>query len=115
MSSILAINGMSFPVPEGSFDITYKDKVNEYNAENGVKKVEIIRKGIATIAVSYNGIPEAQLNVLISKIDTINTVKFDKNGEQYTTTMKCIEKKTPKKYYRNGIYMKGLSFTLEEL
>lgn len=115
MSDFLTINGVDFPIPEGSFDITYKDKVNEYEAESGKKTVEIIRPDLTTISVTYNGIPEKQLNVLIEKIKIINQVAFNKNGEKTTILMKCISKKIPKKYIGKGIYMKGLSFTLEEL
>lgn len=115
MPDILIINGTPFPVPEGGFDIKSKDKVNKYEAENGQTTIEIIRKGVTTITVSYKGIPEQQLNGLIGKLDATNTVTYDKNGVQTTTLMSCTEQSTPKQYYGNGIYMKGLSFTLEEL
>lgn len=113
--SKLIINGVDFPDPEGSFDVTYSDEVNEYDAENGKKTIEIIRKDVAKIDVGYNGIPEEQLNVLIAAINTSNNVSFYSNGKMRTAIMMCKEKKTPKKYIGNGQFMRGLSFTLEEL
>lgn len=115
MFNAMKINDIEFPVPEGSFELTYKDIINVYESESGEKTLEIIRKDVTTIKVSYNGMPEKQLNELMKALDTVNTVVYEKCGKKITAVMQCGDISTPIKYLRDGINMKGLSFTLEEL
>lgn len=116
MSEIIVINGTAFPVPEGSFDIKYENKCNTYESESGHTTVELIREQIASISISYNGLPQSQADQLISKIGSTNTVTWNKNGVETTALFRCKDISTPKKYFaKDGLYVKGLSFTLEEL
>lgn len=115
MHSLLIINGVEFPTPEGSFDIKYKNVINEYEGEDGKKTVEIIRENITTIAIGYNGMEEERLKVLHSALKTVNTVIFYKKGTQTTAKMKLSDVSTPKKYYGRGLSVWGMSFSLEEL
>lgn len=115
MHSLLTINGVDFPTPEGSYDIKYSAVTNEYEGENGEKTVEIIRENVATISVSYNGMTEEQLNDLHAVLTTVCTVVFYKKGVKTTAKMKLSEVSTPKKYYRHGLSVWGMSFSLEEL
>lgn len=115
MRNLIIINGMEFPTPEGSFDIKYKDKTNEYEGEDGKKTVEIIRKDVTTISVSYNGMTEEKLNELLKTLDTVCAVTFLKKGVETTVDMKLSDVSTPKKYFKNGLSVWGMSFSLEEL
>lgn len=115
MHSLLNINGVEFPTPEGSFEIKYEDMTNEYKGENGKKTVEIIRENVASISVSYNGMTEEKLNDLHAVLSAVNTVIFYKKGIKATSQMKLSSVSTPKKYYKNGLSVWGMSFSLEEL
>lgn len=115
MHSLIIINGVEFPTPEGSFDIKYKSVTNEYEGEDGEKTVEIIREDVATISIGYNGMEEEQLNTLHSALKTVNTVVFWKKGTKTTSKMKLSDVSTPKKHYRHGLSVWGMSFSLEEL
>ena len=115
MHSLLIINDVEFPTPEGSFEIKYKDKTNVYEGEDGKRTIEIIRKDIASISVSYNGMTEEKLNTLQAALTTVSAVTFYKKGVETTAEMKLSEVSTPKKYYKNGLSVWGMSFSLEEL
>lgn len=116
MSEIITINGTAFPVPEGSFDVKYDNKCNTYESESGHTTVELIREQIATISISYSGIPQRQADQLTNIIRSVNTVIWNKNGVETTALFRCKEISVPKKYFaKEGPYVKGLSFTLEEL
>lgn len=115
MHNLITINGVEFPTPEGSFDIKYEDKTNIHEGENGKKTVEIIRKDIASISVSYNGLKEEELNRLHAALDTVNKVTFYKKGVETTADMRLSSVSTPKKYFKGGITVWGMSFSLEEL
>ena len=115
MHSLLIINGVEFPTPEGSLEIKYADMTNEYQGENGKKTVEIIREDVVSISVSYNGMTEEKLNALHTVLKTVSTVIFYKKGIKTTSQMKLSSVSTPKKYYKNGLSVWGMSFSLEEL
>ncbi len=115
MHSLLIINGVEFPTPEGSFDIKYKNITNEYEGEDGKKTVEIIRENVATISIGYNGMAEEQMKSLHAALTAVNTVVFYKKGVKTNAEMKLSDVSTPKKYYRHGLSVWGMSFGLEEL
>lgn len=115
MHNLLVINGTEFPTPEGSFDVKYKDTTNEYRGENGKKTVEIIRRDVCSISVTYNGLEEDRANMLHSALSTVNEVTFCKKGTMVTVEMKLSDVSVPKKYYKNGLSVWGMSFSLEEL
>lgn len=115
MHSLLTINGVDFPTPEGSYDVKYSNITNEYEGENGEKTVEIIRENVVSISVSYNGMTEEQLNTLHTALTTVCTVAFYKKGVKTTAKMKLSDVSTPKKYYKHGLSVWGMSFSLEEL
>lgn len=115
MHSLIIINGVEFPTPEGSFDIRYKSVMNEHEGEDGKKTVEIIREDVATISIRYNGMTEERLKDLHSALAPVNTVVFYKKGAETTAEMKLSDVSTPKKYYKNGLSVWGMSFSLEEL
>lgn len=115
MHNLLVINGVAFPTPEGSFDIKYKDILNEYTSESGKTVVEIIREDVATISVSYKGLLESKKNELASILHIVNSVTFFKMGLEYTASMKMSDLSEQKKYFRNSLSVWSLSFKLEEL
>lgn len=119
MTNLLTINNVVFPDAEGGFDITYKDKVNEYESESGEKTVEVIRKGVCNISTSYVGLTESQLKSLTAAIQVVNTVKYYNplSGVVETKTMKASSDrvKISKKYYKNNISVWSLDLDLEEM
>lgn len=115
MHNLITINGVEFPTPEGSYELKYKNVTNEYTGEDGNKTVEIIREDVTSISIGYNGMPEDRLNALHSALKPVNTVIFYKRGIKTTTQMKLSDVSTPKKYYRGGLSVWGMSFSLEEL
>ena len=115
MYDLLKINGTTFPVPEGGFDLSYDDVSNDYDSEAGNTVVEVIREGVARISVKYGGLLESKMNELKSKLGIVNTVSFLKFGEIYTAQMKMSNLSTSKVFYRNGVSVWSLSFELKEL
>lgn len=115
MHDLLVVNGVTFPIPEGSLDIKYSNRINEYEGEDGSITVEIIRENIASISVSYNGLLETQLNLLLGALKTVNEVTFYKKGTEVTCFMKATDISTPEKYYKHSISVWGFSFGLQEL
>lgn len=119
MTNLLTINNVIFPDAEGGFEISYKDKVNEYESESGEKTVEIIRKGVCNISISYMGLSETQLKSLTSAIQVVNIVKYYNplSGVVETKTMKTSSDrlKISKKYYKNDISVWSLDIDLEEM
>lgn len=115
MYDLLKINNVTFPLPEGGFDISYEDITNDYEADDGKKVVEVIRSDVAKISVSYNGLLEAKVNTLIAALQTVSTVAFLRKGTVQSCKMKVSNIKTAKVWYKNNISAWSLSFDLQEI
>lgn len=115
MYNLLQINGTDFPTPEGSFSITYEDKTNDYESDDGQTTVEVIRADVAKISVSYKGLPEAKVVSLLAQLKTVSTVLFLRRGTLQGTQMKVSNVKTDKVWYKNGVSAWALSFDLQEI
>lgn len=116
MYDLLKINDVEFPEPAG-FDVSLKDKTNVFNAENGIRTVEVIREGIVNISVTYNNITDETLKKLKGAITKISTVEYY-DPYKNIISLKKMEVSgiaTKKKYHRNGISTWSLTFKLEEI
>lgn len=116
LEDLLIINGYTFPKPK-SFDLSLDDKINEFDAENGTRTLEIIREGIIKINVSYGSLTAEKLQAAKAAITKIATVSFYNpyTGEVEEKEMEVRGISTGKQYYDFNISMWSLSFSLEEL
>lgn len=119
MNNLLKINTVTFPEAEGGYDLSYSDKVNGYESESGEKTVEIIRRNVVSISVSYNGLLEQKLRELCAAIQTVNTVTFydPLAGNVVTKTMQADTNRISisKVHYKDDLSIWSLSFSLEEM
>lgn len=119
MDELLKINNVIFPEIEGGYDISYEDKTNEYESESGETTVEVIRQKVCNISVKYNGLLESKLKELVSAIHVVNTVVYynPTTGTVETKTMKADSNRIniSKEYYKNGLSVWSLSFSLGEM
>ena len=115
MYDLLKINNVVFPIPEGGLDITYSDITNDSQSEDGMTVVEVIRKDVASISVSYGGLLESTVNNLSAALKTVSTVSFLRRGTVQTCQMKVYNVKTSKKYYGKNLSIWSLSFDLQEI
>ncbi len=117
MHKLLEINGVVLPDPEGSFSLASEDKYNEYEGENGVKTVEVIRENIISGSVSYKGLAEDKLKEIVDAVSLVSSVKV------YDPCIKAVKEitakitgvKYDKKFYKNDVSVWSLSFKIEEL
>lgn len=117
MYKLLTINGVSLPKPEGDFTLSLNDKYNEYEGEDGTSTVEVIRQGILSLSVSFNGLPEEYLKMIVDAITLVSSVVIYnpmKMGVQ-TVTARITGIKTKKIWYQNNRSLWSLSFDIDEL
>lgn len=117
MYKLLKINGVELPDPEGEFTINKKDKFNEYKTEDGKTTVEVIRQGIFSLSAKYNGLAEETVKTISGAIKLVSTVEvFDPDLGQ-TKEIKALvtDVKTKKVWYRYGLSVWSLSFSVDEL
>lgn len=106
MYKLLTINGVQLPKPEGDFSISLKDKYNEYEGEDGTATVEVIRQGILSLSVSFNGLPEDYLKTIVDAITLVSSVVIYNPMKMEMQTMTA--KITGIKSKKNGIRTTGL-------
>ena len=115
MYDLLTINGVVFPIPEGAFVISKEDITQDHTSDAGTTIIEVIREGVFSIGVAYNGLIESKMNDLCSKLKTVNTVTFTYDGNQHTKQMKLEGLQKTKVAFRHGVSVWALSFSLKEL
>lgn len=115
MYDLLTINGVVFPTPEGSFVISKEDITQDYTSDAGTTVIEIIREGVFSIDVSYNGLIEHKMDALCRKLSTVNTVIFTYDGFQHIKQMKLEGLQKTKVAFRHGVSVWALRFNLKEL
>ena len=115
MYDLLKINNVTFPLPEGGFNVSYSDITNDSESDDGKTVVEVIREDVASISVSYKGLLESKANELLAAIKTVNTVSFLRKGTVQTCQMKASNIRTDKVWYKNNISAWSLSFDLQEI
>ena len=115
MYDLLKINNVTFPLPEGGFDVEYTDITNDYEADDGKTVVEVIRADVAKISVSYKGLLETKVNTLLAALQTVSTVSFLQKGTVQSCQMKVSNIKTSKVWYKNNVSAWSLSFDLQEI
>lgn len=117
MYKLLSINGVPLPNPMGDFTISQNDKYNEYEGEDGKTTVEIIRQGILSLSVSFNGLPEDYLKMIVDAIRIVSTVVIYNPLTKSTRKMtaKITGVKSKKIWYQNNQSLWSLSFEIDEL
>lgn len=115
MYDLLTINGVVFPTPEGSFVISKEDITQDHASDAGTTVIEVIREGVFSIGVSYNGLIEHKMDALTRKLSTVNSVVFTYDGFQYIKQMKLEGLQKTKVAFRHGVSVWALSFNLKEL
>lgn len=119
MENLLMVNDVAFPNTDMNIDVTYSDKVNNYESESGEKTVEIIRQKICNISVKYEGLLEERIKTLCAAIQTVNEVKFydPLSGEVVSKTMKADTNRiaVSKVCFKDGVKAWSLSLKLEEM
>lgn len=115
MYDLLTINGAVFPTPEGSFVISKEDITQDHESDAGTTVIEVIREGVFSIGVAYNGLIEANMDALCRKLYTVNTVIFTYDGFQHIKQMKLEGLQKTKVAFRHGVSVWALSFSLKEL
>ena len=117
MHDLLIIGDTTFPIPEGNFTLSLSDVTNEYESETGETTVEILRRNVATIQVSYNGLLEDRKNELLNALSTVVTATFYKRGEEVTAQMRVSGISESKVFFKanNDVAVWSLTFKLEEL
>ena len=117
MYKILSANGVEFTDPEGSFTLSKSDVVNEYEAENGHKTVEIVRSGKVSASASYTGLPVAQVKTIAETLKPVTTFRiYDALSDtRKDITARVTNVKVQKVFHKNDLSVWGLSFDLEEL
>nr|DAX53032.1 MAG TPA: hypothetical protein [Caudoviricetes sp.] len=117
MLKLLTINDIEIPDPEGSLSVKKNDKYNEYEGEDGVKTIEVIREDFISGSVSYKGLTAEQVTEIVEAIELVSAVKIYDPGINAVREIKALIKdvKYDKKYYKNNISVWSLSFTIEEL
>lgn len=115
MYDLLTINGVVFPTPEGSFAITKEDITQDHASDAGTTVIEVIREGVFSIDVAYNGLIETKMDALTKELTTVNTVIFTFEGSQHTKQMKLEGLQKTKVAFRHGVSVWALRFNLKEL
>lgn len=117
MEQLLIINEVIFPTPEGGFDISYSNKVAEYQSEDGHVTVDVIREDIKNITVRYKGLFEDTFKLLKSALKAVNTVQLYNPATSTieVVTMQINSIQTNKIYYKNNVSVWDLAFNLEEM
>lgn len=117
MPNLITINGAALPEP-ASFNVSTDDKVNEFESESGKLTLDIVRKDIYSISVSYNGILEAKLRSLQGLLSgtVVNAGFYDtKTAGIITKRMRVRSRSQSKQNFKHGISVWSYSFTLEEV
>ena len=117
MYKLLKINTVELPNAEGDFSIHKKDKFNEYETEDGKTTVEVVRQGIISLSVSFNGLTETMVKRICDAITLVSTVEiFDPViGKTKEIRAKVTDIKTKKIFYKNNLSIWSLSFNVDEL
>lgn len=117
MFKLLKINNIELPDPEGTFTVGKRDKFNEYETEDGKTTVEVVRQGIISLSVSFNGLTEAMVKRICDAITLVSTVEvFDPAiGKTKEITAKVTDIKTKKIWFKNNVSIWSLSFNVDEL
>lgn len=117
MYKLLKINTVELPDAEGDFTIHKKDKFNEYETEDGRTTVEVVRQGIISLSVSFNGLTEVMVKTICDAITLVSTVEvFDPAlGQTKEITAKVTDVKTKKVWFKNNVSVWSLSFSVDEL
>lgn len=117
MYKLLTVNGVAFPIPEGDFSMELEDKFHEYEGEDGSSTVELIRRGIRSVSVSYNGLPEVHLKNLVGALRLVSEIELynPMTRSVESITGKVTGVKTKKIWYQNNQSLWSLAFQIEEL
>lgn len=72
---LLAINGVSLPNPlKGKLQLKKEDKYNEYECEDGSKKIEEIRTNVYAGNITYNGLFESDVLKISEAITLVSSI-----------------------------------------
>lgn len=115
---LLTLNGVSLPNPtKGKLNLKKSDKYNEYECEDGSKKIESIRNNILSGTVSYSGLFESDVLKISNAASLVSTLVVYSPYENSTKTITALIKDLSS----NNIITKtnanawSLSFSFEEL
>ena len=117
MLKLLTINDVELPDAEGAFSVSQETKLSEYEGENGVKTVEVIREDILSGNVSYKGLTAEKVKEIVYAITTVSSVKiYDAARDALREVNALISGVSyDKKFYKNDVSVWSLSFKIEEL
>lgn len=72
---LVSINGVSLPNPlKGKLQLKKEDKYNEYECEDGSKKIEEIRTNVYSGSVSYSGLFESDVLKISNAITLVSSI-----------------------------------------
>ena len=113
MLKLLTINDVELPDAEGAFSVSQETKLSEYEGENGVKTVEVIREDILSGNVSYKGLTAEKVKEIVNAITTVSAVKIYDALREVNALISGVS--YDKKFYKNDVSVWSLSFKIEEL
>ena len=117
MYKLLSANGTDLLDPEGSYQLSKNDIVNEYEGENGRKTIEIVRQNVISGSVSYKGLTASMLKKIMDSLSLVtNFVLYDPSKEALVEIEARVSNiKANKIYHRDNISFWSLSFNIDEL
>lgn len=119
MENLLKINNVIFPNIDMDYNVSYSDEINIYKSESGEKTIEVIREGICSIEVKYEGLLERRIQVLCNAIKPLNEVEFFNpiNNHVEKKLMKADTNRISlgKICFKDDIKAWSISFRLEEV
>ncbi len=117
MFKLLSVNGTNLRDPDGSYNLSKTDIVNEYEGEDGRKTLEIIRQNVISGSVTYKGLTPSMMKTIVSSLSTVtNFVLYDPiKDEVVEIEAKVSNIKTSKIHHKNSLSVWSLSFDIDEL
>lgn len=117
MYKLLSVNGTNLRDPDGSYNLSKKDIINEYEGEDGRKTLEVIRQNVISGNVTYKGLTSSMMKIIVSSLSTVtNFVLYDPTKDATVEIeAKVSNIKTSKVHHKNNLSVWTLSFDIDEL
>lgn len=116
--NLFSINGYELPKPlKGNLQLKTSNNYNEYETEDGNKKIESLKENIYSGSVNYKGLLEADLLNITSKITLVSTlVLYSPFTNTYHTISALIDGlNTSNIITEENVNAWSLSFNFEEV
>ena len=119
MYNLLTINNITCPhIDKGSITVSKDDTYNTYTGEDGYSTIEAVRSGRTSVSVSYKGLLEDDVKLVVGAITLVSSVVVYDPATDTTLTIasaKITKVKMKKILYDNNVSAWSLSFQIEEL